>query len=140
MNVRLWKWAILPYFQFVTIVSRLLTKLAQPPHEVREANLRDWASTVPDAVPIAEVREREHQKVSGVIQNIRINPAGGASVEATVVDGTGELVAKWLGRPSVAGLKLGAGLVMEGRVGRGPDGELVILNPDYQLVTGPEHG
>src|SRR5918999_494577 len=58
----------------------------------------------------------------------------------TPIDGSGDIVAKWLGRPTMSGIRLGIGLVMEGIVGAGHDGEKMILNPDYQLVPGPEHG
>ena len=75
-----------------------------------------------------------------MIQNIRIDPrAGRDSVEATITDGSGALVAKWLGRSTMSGITLGAGLIMEGVVG-GQEGDLVVLNPEYELVPGPEHG
>ncbi|MFN2526135.1 MAG: DNA-binding protein, partial [Actinomycetota bacterium] len=62
------------------------------------------------------------------------------SIEATVFDGSGELVARWLGRRALSGIRLGTGLIIEGVTGVGDDGELVVLNPDYELVPGPEHG
>ena len=79
-------------------------------------------------------------KVAGVVQNIRIDPREGRdSVEATITDGEGHLIAKWLGRQSLAGLHLGVGLIVEGIAGE-QEGDLVVLNPEYQLVSGPEHG
>lgn len=88
------------------------------------------------------MKPRERVKVAGVIQNIRIDPREGTgSIEATFIDGTGEMVAKWLGRQSLAGISLGAGLVIEGMIGStGSDGECVILNPEYDLIPSPEHG
>ncbi len=50
------------------------------------------------------------------------------------------MVARWLGRSSLSGIRLGAGLIVEGTPGVGEHGELVVLNPEYQLVPGPEHG
>ena len=92
-------------------------------------------------VPIEEVQPRQRCRVAGVIQNICIDPrAGGGSIEATIIDGTGELVAKWLGRSSLSGVRLGMGLIVEGTPGNAPGGELTILNPEYRLVPGPEHG
>jgi hypothetical protein len=73
-----------------------------------------------------------------VIENIRIDPREGGSVEATFTDGTGQMVARWLGRPSISGIRLGAALVVDGFVGSGPDGELVVLNPEYELTSPPE--
>lgn len=49
------------------------------------------------------------------------------------------MIAKWLGRSKLSGIRLGAGLVIEGIAGQQEE-ELVVLNPDYELVPGPEHG
>ncbi len=87
------------------------------------------------------MKARQRGKVAGVVQNIRIDPREGrGSIEATIIDGTGRMVAKWLGRRSLQGVTLGVGLIVEGLPGTGEDGELVILNPEYELVPGPEHG
>ncbi len=75
-----------------------------------------------------------------MIQNIRIDPrAGRDSVEATITDGSGTAIAKWLGRSAMSGITLGVGLIMEGVAGA-QEGDLVVLNPEYELVPGPEHG
>ena len=119
----------------------MFEKLTRAPEEVRAKNLSVWASAVEGALPISDVRPRQQCRVAGVIQNIRIDPrAGSGSIEATITDGTGELVAKWLGRQSLSGIGLGVGLVLEGIVGTDPAGEPTILNRAYQLVPGPEHG
>jgi hypothetical protein len=132
---------ILPYFAIVTPLGNLIERLAKPPEELRAENLREWVETVRGAVPIAEVRPRQRCKVAGVIQNIRIAPGeGGGSVEATIIDGSGQMTAKWLGRPSLAGIRLGVGLIMEGMPSAGQGGECMILNPEYELVPSPEHG
>jgi hypothetical protein len=116
-----------------------LERLTKPPEATRSENLRRWAETVPGATPIAETSEQHRHKVAGVIQNIRIDPRQGSGcIEATMIDGSGEIVAKWLGRQSMSGIRLGVGLVIEGMVGVGLDEEKVILNPEYQLVPGPE--
>lgn len=118
-----------------------LERLTKPPGATRSENLRRWAETVPGATPIAEASEQCRHKVAGVIQNIRIDPRQGSGcIEATIIDGSGEIVAKWLGRQSMSGIRLGAGLVIEGMVGAGRDEEKVILNPEYQLIPGPQRG
>jgi hypothetical protein len=125
----------------VTFIGGVFDRLARPPEELRAENLRKWASTIPEATPIAEAEPRRRLVIAGVIQNIRIDPREGhGSIEATITDGTGEMVVKWLGRPSKSGIRLGRGLVVEGTVGRGADGGLQVLNPEYDLVVGPEHG
>jgi hypothetical protein len=119
-----------------------IDRLVRTPDEVRAENLRAWASTIRGAIPISEVQPRGGCKVAGVIRNIRIDPREGTgSIEATIFDGSGSLVARWLGRSSLQGLGLGIGLVIEGIAGVGGDqNQLIVLNPEYTLVPGPEHG
>jgi hypothetical protein len=125
----------------VTPLRDFLEKLARPPEEIRADNLRAWALTVPGSMAIAHVQPRQRAKVAGVIQNIRIDPReGSGSIEATIIDGSGELIAKWLGRQSMSGIQLGMGLVVEGVIGASSDQIPMILNPEYTLVPGPEHG
>jgi hypothetical protein len=124
----------------VALLSRFIEKLARPPEDIRAENLRKWASSVEGATPIAELTARERATVAGVIQNIRIDPrTGSGSIEATIIDGTGQMVAKWLGRSALLGITLGMGLIVEGIIGVAPDGEFSILNPEYRLFPGPEH-
>jgi hypothetical protein len=84
---------------------------------------------------------RTKTRVAGVIMNIRIDPREDRdSIEATISDGTGRMVARWIGRSSLEGIRLGAGLIIEGTAGVGEHKECVLLNPEYRLVTDPEHG
>jgi hypothetical protein len=127
----------------VTAIREFLSKLGRRPEEIRADNLCLWVESLKPAgvIPIEEVVPRRPVKVAGVIQNIRIHPSEGTgTIEATIIDGTGELIAKWLGRSSMPGIRLGMGLILEGTGGVGKDGYLVILNPDFSLVPGPEHG
>lgn len=133
--------AILPYFPAMAILGQLLDKLARPPEDIRAENLRRWISTIQGATPISEVEPRKRYKVAGVVQNIRIDPRSGrGSVEATIIDGSGDLVVKWLGRQELSGVGLGVGLIVEGTVGLDPSSDMVVLNPEYDLVPTPEHG
>ena len=121
-------------------LNGILDRLARDPEDIRAENLRHWVDSIPDVTRISEACARERYKVAGVIQNIRIDPRTGRdSIEATITDGTGTLIAKWLGRSSLSGVTLGAGLIMEGVVGS-QEGDLVMLNPDYDLLSSPEHG
>lgn len=123
------------------MAGKFLQRLVSNPDELRAENLRAWMSTIEEAVPIAEIKPRERRVVAGVIRSIRIDPREGRGcIEATIIDGTGQMVAKWLGRPSLSGIALGMGLVMEGIAGEDQQGNLMILNPEYRLVPGPEHG
>lgn len=120
--------------------KNLLEKLARPPGDIRADNLGLWVAGIPGTKPIEDVLPRERQRVAGVVSNIRIDGReGSGSIEATITDGTGTVIAKWLGRSKLSGIRLGVGLVIEGLPGT-QDGDLVILNPEYELVPGPEHG
>jgi hypothetical protein len=133
--------AILPYFTPMALLSRLLERLSRPAGDIRAESLRAWVATLREITPIAQVEPRKRYRVAGVIENIRIDPREGTgSIEATIVDGSGRMVARWLGRSSLRGIKLGTGLIMEGIAGRSEHDECVILNPEYELVPGPEHG
>ena len=125
----------------MALLGEWLNKLARPPEDIRAENLRSWIATIPAVTPLAEVEPRKRSKVAGVVQNIRIDPREGrGSIEATIIDGSGDMVVKWLGRNELAGVRLGVGLIAEGTVGTDPDGEMVVLNPEYDLVPAPEHG
>jgi hypothetical protein len=125
----------------VVSLTSLIENLARPPEEIRAQNLREWASTIPDAVPIADLEPRKSCTVAGVVQNIRIDPREGrGSIEATIIDGSGRLVVRWLGRSSLSGVKLGVGLVVTGTVGQSSESEPMVMNPEYELIPGPEHG
>ena len=118
-----------------------LDRLARSPDEVRADTLKQWVGSVPGAVPIETVEPRKKCLVAGVITNIRIDPREGRdAIEATISDGTGRMVARWVGRSSLEGIRLGAGLIIEGTAGQGEHDECVVLNPEYRLVTDPEHG
>ncbi len=122
-------------------LGKLFERLARPPEEVRADNLKRWRESLGGCAPIAQLEPRQRCRAAGVVQNIRIDPREGrGSIEATIIDGTGQMVARWIGRSSLAGIRLGVGLVVEGTVATGHEGEPVILNPEYELVPGPEHG
>ena len=123
------------------MAAKFLSRLAQDPDELRAENLRHWISSLEGVSDIKDVVPRQHCRVAGVVKNIRIDPREGRRfVEATLIDGTGRIISKWLGRPAMSGITLGVGLIIEGIPGESESGTLVVLNPEYQLVPGPEHG
>lgn len=114
--------------------------MTKSPDDIRAEHLRDWASSVPGATPISQLVPKERACIAGVIQRIRIDPREGRdSIEATIIDGSGRMKVKWLGRQTMSGISLGMGLVVEGTVA-GSEDDLTILNPEYRLVPGAEHG
>ena len=88
--------------------------------------------------PIGECRWRERVQVEGRIRAMRVQPweGGVATLEVTVVDGTGGIVAIFMGRQSLAGVRLGAHLEIEGMVVESR-GQLAIMNPQYTLLPLP---
>jgi len=96
------------------------------------------ASRATNTRPISEVHWRERVRVAGRVKSVRVQPrAGAANLECVLTDGTGGLLLIFQGRPKIPGIEPGARLVVEGMVGAWGR-RLAILNPDYELVSGPE--
>ena len=74
---------------------------------------------VPGATPIAELRYRQPATVAGRIHSVRVHPGFDApSLEATVTDASGgELLAVFIGRKEVPGIRTGTQIVLSGTVG-----------------------
>lgn len=90
--------------------------------------------TVPGCAPIGTARWRQHVKVAGRVQSLRVAPQHDApTLELVVDDGTGALSVLFLGRRSVAGLQLGVNMVVEGTVGI-HKARLAIMNPTYWIL------
>ena len=68
--------------------------------------------------PIGEVRWRDRVRVEGRIRAMRVQPweGGVATLEVTVVDDTGGIVAIFMGRQQLGGVRLGARIELEGMV------------------------
>ncbi len=84
--------------------------------------------------PIAEIAYRQRARVAGKVHAMRVQPHGGvASLECTLVDETGGVALVFLGRRSIAGMKVGTRLTAEGTVGE-DRGHLAMLNPTYEFL------
>ncbi|HEX6539011.1 MAG TPA: amino acid permease [Candidatus Dormibacteraeota bacterium] len=104
------------------------------PLEVDQALARRAAGTQ----PIKDVMWRRRAVVAGRVRSVRVQTArGAANLECVLTDGTGDLLLVFQGRPQIPGIAPGARLVAEGMVGAW-QGKLAMLNPDYELVSGPE--
>jgi hypothetical protein len=116
--------------------KRLFRQLRTPVAELDLDRLREFCAGLPDVTPIADAEPREDVNVVGEIGTLRIVPrAGSPSLEATISDGSGTLVAVWTGRRTIAGVAPGKRLVVGGRGSPvGPGGRLLILNPRYELL------
>lgn len=87
----------------------------------------------PGTTAIDEVRCRQHVKVHGRVQALRVHPLGGSpSLECTVVDETGGLSVVFFGRRQIEGVVIGAAVTVEG-MAIDHHGRLAIVNPVYEL-------
>jgi amino acid transporter len=84
--------------------------------------------------PIGTVTWRQPVTIEGRVRTVRVQPlAGTATLECVIEDGTGAMSIVFLGRPSVAGVGVGARLRVQGTAGQ-HHGRLAILNPIYELL------
>jgi hypothetical protein len=117
-------------------LRKALQRLTTPVRELDQERLREFAGSVPGAVPIAGAAPRAEVTVAGQISYVRIvpRPDGSPWLEATVEDGSGSLTAMWTGRKKIAGVRPGQRIVLTGRgAPTGPGGRLLIYNPRYEL-------
>jgi amino acid transporter len=90
-----------------------------------------------DRVPINTVQFRHRARVAGKVYSIRVQPwSGVATLEVTLIDESGALAIVFLGRKSLAGVKAGTALAVEGMVGE-HRGQMAILNPIYEILVDP---
>lgn len=116
--------------------KKLLHRLTTPVSQLDLERLRQFCSSLPGVIPIAEAQPRQEVSVVGEITSLRIVPrAGSPSLEVTIRDGSGSLVAVWTGRRKIAGVAPGKRIVVSGRgTPEGPGRRLLILNPRYELL------
>jgi len=90
--------------------------------------------------PISEAQWRQRVRVVGRVKSVRVQPrAGTSNLECLLADETGRLLLVFQGRRRIPGIQPGARLVVEGMVGDWARRQ-AILNPDYELIAGPEAG
>jgi len=89
-------------------------------------------------VPIGTVQWRTRVRVAGRVRSVRVQPrAGTSNLECLLADDSGMLLLVFQGRRRIPGIQPGARLVVEGMVGDWARRQ-AILNPDYELIAGPE--
>jgi hypothetical protein len=73
-----------------------------------------------------------------VVRRFRIDPRSGV-VEATITDGEGFLRAQWPIRPPTAqlGAAPGRGLILEGIARLDQNGEMLMVEPAFEILPGP---
>jgi hypothetical protein len=90
------------------------------------------------STPVTDAVWRERSQFSGRIRSLSVRKIDGApALECTLSDGTGTLLLVFQGRNHIPGIERGARVVVEGTVGSWQR-RLAIINPDYELIAGPE--
>jgi RecG-like helicase len=113
---------------------RFLNRLTETDEERLSEELRTWSESIPGTVRIADAQPRTRVKVAGMVRRITVAPVQGfEALEVVLSDGTGELVARWLGRRSIRGLVLGSRLVVEGVLGI-EQGQRRVVNPTFEFA------
>ena len=76
--------------------------------------------------------------MAGRIRSVRVHPGFDTpSLEATVTDASGgELLAVFIGRKAIPGIRTGTHILLAGTVGD-RRGRLAMLNPAYELLSVP---
>ena len=74
-------------------------------------------------------------RVAGIVQSLRLDPRNGV-IEVTLADGTGAVLASWMIRRPTPQLSLvpGCAVVLSGVTSIGPDGDIVLVEPDFAVV------
>jgi amino acid transporter len=89
-------------------------------------------------IPIGEAQWRNRVRVAGRVKSVRVQPrAGTSNLECVLADDSGKILLVFQGRRRIPGIQPGARLVVEGMVGDWARRQ-AILNPDYELIAGPE--
>ena len=117
-------------------LRKILRRLTTPMSEYDLERLKDFCSGHAECLSIGEAQPRREVSLVGEITSVRIVPRAGApSLEASISDGTGSLVAVWTGRRKIAGIGPGKRLVISGRGAPiAPGGRLLFYNPRYELL------
>jgi hypothetical protein len=88
---------------------------------------------VPGATPIVDVRYRDRVRLGGRVRSLRVAPQHDAPLlELVLDDGSAAISVVFLGRRGLAGVGVGAHMVVEGTVGLHRN-RLALLNPAYEL-------
>jgi len=117
-------------------LKQKLRSLTTPMSELDGQKLKEFCSGHSDCCSIDSAQARQEVSLVGEISGLRIVPrAGSPSLEATVSDGSGSVIAVWTGRRRIAGIAPGKRLIVNGRgAPLGPGGRLLFYNPRYELL------
>jgi amino acid transporter len=131
-------------FHFDVWLSEETLAMTPPVHRGRIAEGADEPGAGPQRPPhddvstvtaIDAVRWRDRVRVRGQVRSMRVAPQRDvATLECVIDDGTGTLLAVFLGRRELAGVNVGSRVELVGTAGVHQN-RLAILNPSYRLLT-----
>ncbi|MHB8438261.1 MAG: amino acid permease [Acidimicrobiales bacterium] len=127
----------------LTTRSRLQPLLAQRHREAElprseRRQVSDPLTAVVGTTPIGSATWRTRVRVAGRVHSVRVpTRTGTANLECTLVDKSGAVLLVFQGRRRIPGIQQGARLVAGGMVAAW-EGRLAIINPDYELIAGPD--
>jgi RecG-like helicase len=114
-------------------LRRRLHKLTADESELEAQQLQRQVEVV-GAEKVSNCRERDSVCIAGTIRSVTLKSLAGApSLEADVYDGSGSVVAVFLGRRRIPGIEAGRSIVLHGRL-TSQDHRNTIFNPRYELI------
>lgn len=116
-------------------LRRFFERLNESDESRLAAEIREWAGQVDGAVAISEAPRRSRVKIAGVVRRLTVFPMrDNEALDVVLVDGTGEIVVRFMGRRTIGGLGLGTKVVVEGVIGEHL-GVLQMMNPALELTA-----
>jgi hypothetical protein len=114
-------------------LRRRLHRLTADETELEAQELQNQVTAV-GAESVAMCCAGESVCVAGTIRSVTLKSLAGApSLEAEVYDGSGSVVAVFLGRRRIPGIEAGRSIVLRGRL-TSQDHRSTIFNPRYELI------
>lgn len=111
-------------------------RLVTPLDELQREELVAFCGRMP-TTSIVDIRPRQRVRVVGEVEYVRTVPrAGASSLEVGMTDGHDQVLAEFLGRKHVPGIKVGRRMIISGVAA--PEGRIYrIVNPEYELLPSP---
>ena len=114
-------------------LRRRIHRLTADEAELEDQELQHQVKAV-GAEQVSACRERTSVCVAGTIRSVTLKSvAGSPSLEADVYDGSGSIVAVFLGRRKIPGIEAGRSIKLSGRLTM-QDHRQTIFNPRYELI------
>lgn len=101
--------------------------------------IRSWAASYTDCLWLDRVELYRECRVAGIVQRMRLDP-GERELRSTITDGSSFVTASWPLTRRMAQLKAapGSGLILQGMARIDATGEIVFVEPGFEIVQGPE--